>query len=96
MQKAREFMNLKQDKDQAVREYEEKFIQIECFGPLVCDSEQACTKEFVWGLKFAFKDYTASHRLATIAKAVAAAWIAKEVLARMDLLPKWRRPRLKL
>ena len=48
--KAREFKNLKQEKDQTVREYEQKFIQLERFAPLVCASEKARTIKFVWGL----------------------------------------------
>ena len=49
-QKAREFTNLKQEKDQTVREYEQKFIQLERFAPSVCASEKARTIKFVWGL----------------------------------------------
>ena len=53
-------MNLKQEKDQTVREYEQKFIQLERFAPSGCASERAHTNKFVWGLRFALKARTAS------------------------------------
>lgn len=51
-QKAREFTNLNQDKEQTVREYEQKLIQLEHFGPSLCPMEKARTNKSVWGLSF--------------------------------------------
>ena len=78
-QKSREFSNLEQGV-MTVREYEQKFIQLERFAPGLCATEKARTSKFVWGLRFALKDRVANQRARTLAEAVAIACVSKEVL----------------
>ena len=63
-----------------VREYEQKFIQLERFAPGLCATEKVRTSKFVWGLRFALKDRVANHRARTLAQAVAIACVSEEVL----------------
>ena len=78
-QKSREFSNLKQG-DMTVREYEQKFIQLERFSPGMCSTEKARANKFLWGLRFALKDRVVNQRPQTLAQAVEIACLSEEVL----------------
>ena len=78
-QKSREFSNLKQG-ELTVRDYEEKFIQLERFSPGICTTEKARANKFLWGLRFTLKDRVISQRPQTLAQAVEIACLAEEVL----------------
>ena len=54
-QNSREFSNLKQG-EMTVRDYEQKFIQLERFSPGLCTTEKVRANKFLWGLRFALKD----------------------------------------
>ena len=54
-QKSREFSNLKQG-EMTVRDYEQKFIQLERFSLGICTTEKARANKFLWRLQFALKD----------------------------------------
>ena len=78
-QKSREFSNLKQG-DMTVREYEQKFIQLERFSPGMCSTEKARANKFLWGLRFALKDRVVNQRPQTLAQTVEIACLSEEVL----------------
>ena len=59
--KLREFPNIKQG-EMTVREYEQKFIQLERFTPGLCSNEKARANKFLWGLRFALKDRVVNQR----------------------------------
>ena len=53
-EKSREFSNLK--RELTIRDYEQKFIQLERFSPGICTTEKARANKFLWGLRFTLKD----------------------------------------
>lgn len=69
-QKAGWFVNLEQDKDQMVGEYEQKLTQVEWLAPSPCTKEKDCTDKFYgnfglhWTIVWPFKDlepYSSNH-----------------------------------
>ena len=78
-QKSKDFSNLKQG-ELSVRDYEQKFIQLERFAPGLCANEKARANKFVWGLRFTLKDRVVNQRPQTLANAVAIACLSEEVL----------------
>ena len=78
-QKSREFSNLKQG-EMTVRDYEQKFIQLERFSPGLCTTEKAQANKFLWGLRFALKDRVINQRPQTLAHAVEIDCLSEEVL----------------
>ena len=78
-QKSREFSNLKQG-EMTVRDYEQKFIQLERFAPGLCTTERARANKFLWGLRFGLKDRVVNQRPHTLTQAVEIACLSEEVL----------------
>ena len=78
-QKSREFSNLKQE-EMTVRDYEQKFIQLERFALGLCSTEKSHANKFLWGLRFALKDRVVNQRPQTLAQAVEIACLSEEVL----------------
>lgn len=79
-QKAREISNIQQG-NLTMREFKQKFIQLEWFALGLCSTKRAWTNKFILALRCTLMDHVASQRPRILVKAITIACVSKEVLA---------------
>ena len=76
--KALEFATLAQRED-SVREYAKKFLELECFAPGILETDKARADKFFWGLKPELRSRVATVPRGTITKVIETATTHKLV-----------------